>query len=317
MNRLKWPGAAVVLGALCALVRRWQMNTAFEEPLGLLKRGAPAAIAMTAMVVLCGAVFLLLAHTAPCRIPHRGRMCRWDLVFAAEGDSAYMGIMVLAALLTAAACPLLLKDAAEGIALWRAMKAVGVNSGSNGLLQVVLALCALLGGVSLILAARGAYRMMGRGRENGALLLPVLLGCVWILEAYRENAPDPVRWDYVPLLVAIAFGLLFYLESAALSFDAGRPRLVLWLAAMTVVTGGAALAAVPGLATAALLLGQTAAALAALWAAPQNLKAPPGADRFGLRARLRQGLPLNEEDEHAVEEPGSHTQEIEEEDTHV
>lgn len=312
MKRLKWPGLAVLLGALCALVRRWQMNTAFEEPLGLLKRGAPAAIAMTAVLVLCAAVFLLLAHTAVCRIPHRGRMCRWDLVFAAEGDSVSMAMMVLAALFTVAACPVLFKQASESIRLWKAL-----GGGSNGLLQVVLALCALLGGAGLVISARGAYRMMGRGRENGALLLPVLLNCVWVLEAYRENAPDPVLWDYVPLLLAIGFGLLFYLECAALSFEAGRPRLVLWLAAMTVVTGGTALASAPGLAMTALLLGQTAAALAALWTVPGNLEAPPGSDRFGLRARLRQGLPLNEEDEHAVEEPGSDTQEIEEEDTHV
>ena len=312
MKQLKWPGLAVLLGALCALVRRWQMKTAFEEPLGLLKRGAPAAMAMAAVLVLCGAVFLLLAATSACHIPHRGRMSRWDLVFAAERNSVYMGMMVLAALFTLVACPLVFREASGTILMWRAL-----GGGNNGLLQVILALCALLSAGALVISARSAYRMVGRGRESGALLLPVLMGCVWILEAYRENAPDPVLWDYVPLLLAIGCGSLFYLECAALSFEAGRPRLVLWLAAMTVVTGGAALGSAPGFAMTALLLGQTVAALAALWVVPGNLEHPPGADRFGLRARLRQGLPLNEEDEYAVEEPDSDTQEIEEEDTHV
>ena len=314
MKRLKWPGLAVLLSVLCALVRRWHLNTAFEEPLGLLKKGAPANVAMVAALALAAAVFFLLGHTTVCRVKPEGRMSRWDVVFAAERDSVYMTLMVMAALVTLAACPLMFKDAVGTIGIWKVLG--GVN---NGLLQVVLALCAIPACFGLATSARDAYRMKGRGRESGALLLTPLLGCVWLLEAYRDNAPDPVLWNYVPLLLAAGCGLLFYLECAALSFEAGRPRLMLWLAAMTVVTGAVALASQPGLAMSALLAGQMLAALAALWVAPKNLAHPPAADRFGLRARLRQGLPLNEEDEmeELPAEESAGASEIEEEDTNA
>lgn len=314
MERLKWPGLAVLLGGLAALVRRWHLSTAFEEPLGLLKPGAPANVAMVACLALAAAVFLLLAHTTVCRVKQEGRMSRWDIVFAAEGNSGYMTLMVLAAFCTLAACPVLFLEAMELISGHKAS-----YGGENGLLQMILALCAVFACGGLALAARDAYRMKGRGRENGALLLPPLLNCIWILETYRANAPDPVLWNYVPLLLAAGCGLLFYVECAALSFEAGRPKRMLWLAAMTVVTSAVALASLPGFAMAALLCGQTAAALAALWTAPANLSDPPAPDRFGLRARLRQGLPLNDDDEHEEPRAGesAEAQEIEEEEDHV
>lgn len=311
LERLKWPGLAVVLGVLGAILRRWQLNTAYEAG-GFLTRGAPATAALVAFLILAAAVSFLLASTIRCRVPQEGRMSRWDLTFAAEGDTGYMTLMVLAALCVLAACPLLLKEAAE---LYAIRKATG--EGDNGLLQAVLAVCALPGGAALILSARDSFRMKGRGRENTALLLPAVLGCVWVLAAYRANAADPVRWNYVPLVLAAVCGMLFYMACAGLSFESGHPREMLWTGAATVVTSAVALAGKPDLGATALLAGQMLAALAALWVAPHNLLHPPAADRFGLRARRRMGLPLNEEDENEAEEPSSDAQEIQEEDDHV
>lgn len=312
LERLKWPGLAVVLGGLGALVRRWQMSSAFEETLGLSQPGAPASLALIACFILVAAVFLLLARNTSCRMKKERRMSRWDYVFAAEGDGVYLTLMVLAGLLTVLAVPFLFREAAQLIALRRA-----TGEGDNGMLQLVLALAAIPAALSLVISARNACRMKGRGKENCVLLLPVVLGCIWLLEAYRANAADPTIWHYAPLLLAIAMGMLFFLDCAGLSFELGHARRMLWLAAMTVVSSAAALASMPGKAMMALLAGQLLAALAALWVAPANLAHPPAEDRFGLRARLRQGLPLNEEDENEVEETDSDTQEIQEEDTHV
>lgn len=312
LERLKWPGLAVVLGVLGALVRRWQLNTAYEEG-GFLTRGAPATAALIAFLVLAAAVCFLLASTTRCRFPQKGRMSRWDLAFAAEGDTGYMTLMVLAALCTLVVCPILLREAAELYAIRKATR-----EGDNGLLLAILAVCALPGGGALILSARDAFRMKGRGRENSLLLLPAVLGCVWVLNAYRANAADPVRWNYVPLVLAAGVGMLFYMACAGLSFESGHPREMLWLGAMTVVTSAVALISRPGLGMTALLAGQTLAALAALWVVPHNLLHPPAADRFGLRARRRLGLSLNEEDENdEPEEETSQVQEIQEEDNHV
>lgn len=317
LERLKWPGAALLLGGLGALVRRWQMGSAFEETLGLHEPGSPASWAMLAFLILAAAAFLLMAHNAPCRAKVEGWMSRWDFAFAASRDSLYLTLMVLAGLMTLAAAPFLFQEAVR----LRALQAASSGEGDSGLLQVVLALCTIPCCVGLVSSARNAFRMKGRSKENGALLLPVLFGCVWLLEAYRANAADPVLWHYVPLLLAIALGMLFFLDSAGLSFEMGHARRMLWLAAMTVVVSVVALASVPGKAMALLLGGQSLAALAALWVVPANLRRPPASDQFGLRARLRQGLPLEDPD-HEQEAPeddasGSGPLEIQEEDANV
>jgi hypothetical protein len=315
LERLKWPGLALILGGVGALVRRWQMATAFEETLNLHEPGSPASWAMAAFFVLCAAIFLLLAFREPARLEGKGRMSCWDLAFAAEGDVIYLTLMVLVGLLSLAAAPFLFREASELMAIREANH----GQGESGLLQVVLALCTIPSCLAQIVMARNAYRMTGRGRENAVLLLPVLLSCFWLLEGYRANAADPVLWHYTPLLLAIGLGLLFQMDCAGLAFEQGRPRRVLWLAGMTVVMSAVALASQPGAAMALLLAGQLLAALAALKVVPGNLRRPPEADRFGLRARRRRGLPLDEQSETREEDPenGDGTQEIQEDDIHV
>lgn len=315
LERLKWPGTALLLGILGTLVRRWQMASAFEGELGLPIPGAPASWAMTAFFFLAAAVFLLRAHNAPAGKKPEGRLSRWDVLFAAEGDSVYLVLMVLAALLTLAAAPFLFQEAARLMAIWK-----DTGEGDNGFLQVVLALCTIPACAGMVVSAHNAYRMRGRGRESGVLLLPALLGCVWLLEGYRANASDPVLWDYAPMLLAIGGGLLFSLDCAGLSYGPGHARRTLWLAGMTAVLCILALASIPGRAMALLLCGQMLTALAALWVMPGNLRRPPAADRFGLRSRRWKVLDGEnaqgeQEREKASEEPSP--QEIQEEEDHV
>lgn len=307
LQRLKWPGAAVALALVGTLARRWQLASAFDSE-GLAQRGAAASWAMLAFYILAGAVFLCLAHGMPGSGQPEGRLSRWDTAFAAKGDRGYLILMAASAALTLAAAPLFLREAARLIAV---RKATGI--GDNGILQVILALCAIPACWTLLMSAISAFRMKGRGKENASLLLPVLLCCVWMLEAYRANAADPVLWDYVPLLLAAALGLLFYLDCAGMSFEGGHPRRMLWLAAMTVVTSAAAMAGQQLSGAAALLGGQMLAALAALWRAPANLRCPPGAEQFGLRAARRAQKKTNGSEE----KDGITVQEIQEEDSHV
>lgn len=302
LERLKWPGAAAVLAVLGAAIRRWQLGSAFDGE-GLAVPGAPASWAMIAFYILAGAVLLCLARSTPAAKKPEKRLTAWDTAFAAENDSVYLTLMVAAALLALAAAPLLFREAAQLMAVYKY-----TGEGDNGLLQVILAVCAVPACIGLLYAAQSGYRMRGRGRENAALLLPVLMCCLWMLESYRANAAHPERWGYVPLLLAAALGLLFYLDCAGLAFDKGHPRRMLWLAGMTAVTGGAALAGLPGYAAAALLASQTLAALAALWLVPGNLRNPPGADRFGKQDE-------NERDGGEQDAPAA--QEIQEEDSHV
>lgn len=315
LERLKWPGAALLLGGLGVLVRRWQLAAAFEGELGLHVPGAPSSWAMLAFCALAAAVFLLMAHSTPSRMRTEGRLSRWDYAFAAGGDWIYIALMAAAGLVTLAAAPFLFQEAAA----LQAIRKANDGAGESGLLQVVLALSTIPACAGLVISARNAFRLTGRGKENGALLLPVLLSCLWLLESYRANAADPVLWNYVPLLAAVAFGVLFALDVAGLAFERGHARRMLWLAGMTVVFSAVALVGAPGAAMAALLGGQALAALAALWVVPGNLRRPLPADWFGLRARRRRGLPLESTEDQTDgrgEENDPGTREIQEENSH-
>ena len=307
-ERLKWPGLAVVLGILGAAARRWQLNTAFVGINGFLVKGAPATAAVLACLVLAAVLGVLLANATRDRTSKEGRKSRWDLTFAGEGCTPYMTLMVVSAFATVAACPLLFLDAMEKMAAFKTS-----GSGDNGILLAIVAVGALPAGWALLSTGRDAYNMKGMGRENALLLIPPAVSCVWVLEAYRSNAADPVLWNYVPLVLAAMCGLLFYVECAALSFEKGHPRRALFWGLMTVVVSAVAIAALPERGVLALLAGQMAAALGALWVAPANLNHPPEISRFGLRAR--QGEP--KEDETDEPEDTLHAQEIQEEDHHV
>lgn len=286
LKRLNWPVLALLLGALGALLRRWQAVSAFEGEQGLHISGAPASWALLAFFALAAAVFLIAARSTPSRGQSVSGLSRWDLTFAADRNTLYMTLMVLAAMFALLAAPFLFQEAGRIMEIRR----VNGGRGDNGLLQVALAVCTVPAAFGLLLSGQNAYRMRGRGREDPLLLIPVLLCCLWVLTAYRANASDPVIWRYAPLLLAAAMGTLFYLDCAGLSFGPGHARRMLWLGGMTMVSSAAALASLPSLSMSALLCSQMFSALAALAAAPFNMRRPPTPDRFGLRAQRRQGL---------------------------
>lgn len=281
-ERLKWPLCALLLAAVGAVIRRWQMATAFEGDLGLSAANAPANWAMTAFFVLTALAFIFLTRATRVSDVSQRRASRWDLAFAAPRDPVYLVLVALGAVLTMLSAVFLFQEAAQMSAIRRE-----TGRGDSPLLQVVLALCALPGGLSIALSAGVSFRASGRGRENGALLVPLLLCCVWLLEAYRSNAADPVLWNYVPLLLAVAMTLLFQMEQAGLAFTAkGHPKLLLWLSGMTVALSGAALGGLPRPGMLLLLAGQSLCALGALWVLPENLRHPPEDAEFGPQAKL-------------------------------
>ena len=77
------------------------------------------------------------------------------------------------------------------------------------------------------------------------------------------------------LLLAVVLGMLLYLEWAALSVGKPRPRLLLWLAGMTIVFSAMAAAAHTTLSGNLMLAAQSVCAVAVLWYVPVNLANPP------------------------------------------
>lgn len=301
-----WPVCSAALAAVCALIRRWQLSSAFEGELKLPVSAAPASMALGCVLVIAAALTALLAlRQSVSGLPRSvGERRRWRCPLAAPGDTVSLTVMVAAAFLALAAAPLLFR---EGMTQWNSYRAIvragGQAGGNNGVLLILTAVTCVIAFFGLLLSARAAYRGTEKGR--GLITLPAINGCIWLMESYRGHAADPVLWDYVPLLLSIVCGMLFYLDCAGLSVGAPHPRRALWLGGMTVVLSAVALVPSGGveLSGTLLTLSQLLAALCVLWRLPGNL--------VSLTSLAEEPTA---EGPTAPEQP--HTQEIQEDTTH-
>lgn len=271
-DSLLWLLLPLCLAALCAAVRRWQLSSAFEGDVPLPIPMAPASIALIVLWVLAAAVLLLLSLRVPVAPALRERPA---LALYAKDDPLFFGGLLCSAGLTLIAAPALL---VEGRRMWVIFHSVSVRGdkipgGNNGMLVMVTAAASALAFIALLVVIKASFRGTKRGRLG--ILMPVINSCLWLMESYRAAAPDPIRWNYVPLLLAIVSGILFYLDWAALYAGLCVPRRTLWMAGMTVVFTATALAGSWNFSSAMLLLAQLLAALTVLWHLPSNLRYPP------------------------------------------
>lgn len=290
-----WLLSTVVLALISAVARWWQTNSAFEGELRLPIRMAPASVMLTCVLIIsCAALLLLTNRQQVARLPRgAARAARWNRALAAPEDAVHLTMMVAAAFLSLLAVPVLLN---KGWQLWQNYQAVKaytntVPGGNNGVLMMITGLTSVLAFLGLLMAGRAAYRDEAKGRN--LICLPAINGCVLLMETYRSHAADPVLWDYVPMLLAVVLGMLFYMDCAGLSAGEPHPLRTLWLAGMTVVLSAVALAAGWELGTALLLAAQILAALAVLRRLPLNLENPPA-----IREKAEQAEEIQEEEPH-------------------
>ena len=285
-RRLSWLACPLGASAAAAILRKWQLGSAFEPDTGLATPGSPASVVLTCVLVMAVAWFTILALSQPVSDQPRtvGQAGRWDLVFLDTGDLVYPILVLLAAFLALAAAPILLKT---GIGQWQtyqeAVAAKKLNDSvqlpsNNGALTIATALGTALSFLGLLQMGRDGLHAGRRGKGGFSATLPGVAGCVWLMESFRAHAADPVRWDYAPLLLAIVCGMLLYMDFAGMSAGSARPRRLLWVAAMTLVLSAPALTS--ALTEKAwgdtLLLGaQCLTAAAVLWRLPPNLENPP------------------------------------------
>lgn len=280
-GRRPWLICALAAGLCAAALRRWQLNSAFEEDTGLAVPWAPASVILACVLVMSAAWFIILAMYQPLsRRPRTaGQAQRWDLVFLDARDPVYPVMVVAAAFLSVAAATALLP---LGLRQWQEYKAA-VDAGlqppsSNGALTIATAAGALLGFLGLLQMGWDGLRPGRRGRGGFAAALPGVAGCVWLMESFRAHAANPVLWDYVPLLLAIVCGMLFFMDFAGISAGVSRLRRLLWMAAMTVVLSAPALVsatAEKNWGDVLLLSAQLLTAAAVLWRLPPSLENPP------------------------------------------
>ena len=280
-ERTRWLVCALAAALAAAALRRWQLASAFEPPLGLSVPGAQASVILVCVLLMAAAWLAILALSGYSRAEGQG--CRWDLVFLGTGDWVYPALAVLAALLALAAAPCLLW---MGWGQWeayqqaKAMLAQGIEvklPSNNGMLAMATAAGALASFLGLLQLGRDGLRPGKRGKGGFSAALPGVAGCVWLMESFRAHAANPVLWDYAPLLLSIVCGMLFYMDFAGISAGAARPRRLLWMAGMTLILSAAALVSAvgSGWADALLLLSQMLAAAGVLWRLSPSLENPP------------------------------------------
>lgn len=293
-GRAPWLVCTAAAALAAAALRRWQMVSAFEEGTGLAIPGAQASVILLCLIAMAGAWFILLSMHQPLakRPWSAGQAHRWDLVFLDAGDPVYPILVVLAAFLALASIPVLFIVGVEQWRLYQELLAAHLQPPSNnGLLTLATAAGAFLAALGLLQMGRDGLRPGRRGKGGFSAALPGVAGCIWLMESFRAHAANPVRWDYVPQIIAIVLGMAFYMDFAGMSAGAARPRRLLWMAGMTVILSAVSLVSTAAelsalsaaqapilsaqLGDLLLLLSQTLAAAGVLWRLPPNLENPP------------------------------------------
>ena len=283
-RRVFWLICTFAAALAAAVLRRWQLNSAFEEYTGLAIPGAPASVILICALVIIGAGLVILALSCRPLSPRK----RWDQVFLNVGDRAYPALELTAAFFAAAAIPVFFIVGVGQFQAYQDALAAHIQPPSdNGLLTLSTASGAFLAALGLFQTGRDSLNSGRRGRGGFAIALPGVAGCIWLMESFRSHAANPVRWDYAPQLLAIVLGVAFYMDFAGMSAGLARPRRLLWMAGMTVVFSAVALVGTAAELTARpaagrsllstqfgdvlLLLSQTLAAGGILWQLPPSL----------------------------------------------
>ena len=275
-DSLIWLLVTVVVAALCAVVRRIQLSTAFEGDFRLPIPAAPATIVLLILFVVTAVLLFLLAHRQPIARSLRDSS---ELSLYAQNNTLFFGGVFLAGFLCLIAAPMLFINGsrmwADHQAALEIAKAHGnmIPGGNNGVLTLITGITSALSFIALLVVGKAASQNKQKGRL--AVLLPAINNSLWLMEFYRSHAANPIRWDYSIMLVAIVAGTLLYLDWAGLYAGVFAPRRTLWMAGMTVVLSLSALMGEWTLGGALLLTSQLVAALAVLWCVPHNLRYPP------------------------------------------
>ena len=285
--RILWPVCTAAAALIAAVLRRWQLRSAFEENTGLAIPGSQASVVLICVLAMAGAWFAIMALIGR-PLPNR---VRWDQVFLSTGDLAFPVLEFSAAFFAAASVPVLFIVGVGRFQIYQDALKVHIQPPTdNGLLTLATAGGAFLAALGLLQTGRDSLNPGRRGRGGFSAAFPGVAGCIWLMECFRTHAANPVRWDYAPQLLAIVLGMAFYMDFAGFSAGLARPRRLLWMAGMTVVFSAVALvgtaselAARAGggmslfsgqLGDVLLLFSQTLAAAGVLWRLPPSLDSP-------------------------------------------
>lgn len=227
-----------ILGGIAGIIlRRWQLDVAFESETRLPISGTPATLAIALLSFLVVLLLFLLARSTQKNLCTKSH----DLQTLPCRSFSLLLFLSVAALLTIVASVLLYQDA--------------LRDSPKNLLQLVFSLLNICSAVCLFLIGKQVYQ--GNSLKNRLILLiPAYSACFWLMVSYRTWARDPFIMDYLFALFAIVTTVLAHYFIASYFFAKPQPFMVFISTMLAVFFSIIALADSATLAEKCLLLAQ-------------------------------------------------------------
>ena len=204
------PAVSVAGGIFGLAVRQFQLNTAFEPGTGLPIADQPATYAMWAVVAVT-----VLAIVGLCMGKHRTFEKCYTSAFRTTSMIQLSGAMAGAVLLLAA-----------GFFNVEAFVSAPVDPFTQ--IRSVSIVRPILGVVCLAAAAGVWFTVQkmkgGQQVKSVWVLLPGLVGCLWVMANYQSWAQDPVIEQYVFSLLAVMLSMVGCYFLAGFAFGKGQVK---------------------------------------------------------------------------------------------
>lgn len=223
------PGAVLLGGVVGFFLRRWELETAFDFSTGLAKNGAAATLALIGCSLGVVVLFALLG------LGKYGHLRHCDAAFAAQGDTPYLTLMLMAgfAMVIAGGVNLLTSTQAyEALVISAAATQSQVHL-STLAPRLGTGVTAILGGLGIVLMGKRNFRNEPGNYNCLAPLMPAYAACLFLITIYQTRSGDPIVLDYVYELLACVGCVLSTYFIAGFSFQNGRGYLTVLTCAVT------------------------------------------------------------------------------------
>ena len=229
-QQLTLPLSALALGAAAFVLRLLQMRTGFEPDTGLPIPGAPAGLALTALLALGLLALVLLARRLPA---DEGDGPAFPFV---SSDARLLMLPVAGIFLMALSGVL---DLLSGLGLLEGVLSAAVTAADpTGMTTVVVVSSAvgfsrgghLVMGLLSLASAAGLFAAAiscrpGRKAVSGTVLLvPVVALVIRLVLTYRVDSVEPSLSAYYVELLALIFLTLGFYRLSSFAFQTGRTR---------------------------------------------------------------------------------------------
>ena len=238
---------AVVFSAVCLMLRWLQNMIVYDAQTQLPASGSALSWLLAILYAVSAAVLFLAARRF-----RRVYMPTEPEEALAEAPKLLLGLLGAAGLGAAFGCVLLYFT-------------------GGGTAMRITALLGLLAVPALLL-----FPLLPRWGGLGAALslAPVLFFSVWLVVAYRDNAVNPVVWDYGPLILAVASALFAAYQLAGYLFYRVQPVRAVFAASLAPVCGLTILMDETAGAARVILASWAVGLLAIRWLLIKNMYAP-------------------------------------------